>query len=68
MIIEQRQKIIEILAYRYAEICKANGVHHDNDYNWKRAEQIFDVEIKINGKEWLLSLLKENKDEDNTSI
>jgi hypothetical protein len=65
---EERNKIIEILAYRYAEICKANGVHHDNDYNWKRAEEIFDIEMRINGERWLLSLLQENKDENNTEI
>lgn len=60
---ERRHKITEIFAYRYAEICKANGVHHDNDYNWKRAEEMFDIEIKCNGEEWLLSLLKDDENE-----
>jgi len=60
---EQRQKIIEILAYRYAEICKANGVYHDNDYNWKRAEEMLKIDNEINGENSMLFLL--NKDDEN---
>lgn len=61
---EQRQKIIEILAYRYAEICKANGVHHDNDYNWRRAEQMLKIDNEINGEDSMLYLLEKDKDDE----
>jgi hypothetical protein len=60
---EERNKIIEILAYRYAEICKANGVHHDSDYNWKRAEEMLKIDNEINGENSMLFLL--NKDDEN---
>ena len=60
---ERRRKITEIFAYRYAEICKANGVHHDNDYNWKQAEAMVEMEIRINGEEFTSHLFEETKDE-----
>lgn len=60
---EERQKILEIIAYRYAEICKANRVYHDNDYNWKRAEEMLELDNKINGEDSMLFLLEKDEDE-----
>jgi len=67
---EQRQKIIEILAYRYAEICKANNVYHSSDYNWRRAEQMLKLDNDINGEIFLLHLLEDEKEikEENKEI
>ena len=56
---EQRQKVLEKLAYSFAEVCKANGVTNSNDYNWRRANDIYYSELEINGENWLLSLIKE---------
>jgi hypothetical protein len=64
---ERRHKITEIFAYRYAEICKANGVYHDNDYNWKRAVEMVEMEIRINGEEFT-SHLFEKEDENEQKI
>lgn len=61
---ERRHKITEIFAYRYAEICKANGVHHDNDYNWKRAVEMVEMEIRINGEEFTSHLFEETDEEE----
>jgi len=59
---DQCHKILEKLSYYFGEICKANNYQTTNEYNWKKAEQIFNLEMSINGEEWLLSLLKEDKD------
>jgi hypothetical protein len=58
---EQRHKIIKIFAHRYYEVCKTNRVYHDNDYNWKRAEELLKIELEINGEQYVLQMLKENE-------
>jgi hypothetical protein len=65
---EQCHKILEKLAYYHNELCKVNNFNTTREYNWKKAEEMFNLEIRTNGEEWLLSLLQENKDEDNTKI
>jgi len=63
MTLEQTHKIIEILAYLFNELCEHNNFKTDREYNWKKAEQIYKLEYEINGETWLLSLLKDKKDE-----
>jgi len=65
---EQKHKILEKLAYYYAELCEHQGIHNSQCYNYIRAEEIFMAELEINGEDWLLSLLEGNKDENNTKI
>ena len=60
---DQHYQILQKLAYYHDEICKKNNVKTTPEYNWEMAGRMFDVEIKCNGDEWLLSLIKDNKDE-----
>ena len=58
---EQKFKILEKLAYYYAEISQANKIYHDGNHNWMMANKFFNLEIEINkekGERWLLSLIK----------
>jgi hypothetical protein len=55
---EQKHKIIEIFAYNYSEICKANGVYHDDTYIWKQAERFLEIDQEINGEDFLLVMLE----------
>ena len=60
---DQHAEILRKLAYYFGELCKENNKPTTNEYNWIMAGRMFDIEMEINGDEWLLSLLKENKDE-----
>jgi len=59
---DQNYKILEKLAYLFGEICEHNNFKTTSEYNWKKAEQIFNLEIKINGEEWLLSLIEDDNE------
>lgn len=58
---EQHHYILEKLAYFYGELCKSHNIQTTSEYNWEMATKMMEIEIKINGEDFLLSLLKENK-------
>jgi hypothetical protein len=68
MTTDQHAQILNKLAYLHGELCQANGIRTTNEHNYEMAVKMMNLELEVNGDEWLLSLIKENKDEDNTSI
>jgi len=61
---DQTHRILEILAYNFGEMYKNNKTPTTNECNWENARLMFDTEMRINGEEFLLSLLEDKKDED----
>lgn len=59
----QKQRIIITLAYLYNEMYKYFNTKTNDEKNWKRAEEAFEIELKINGERWLLDLIKEKENE-----
>jgi len=57
---DQHYKILEKLAYYYGELCEIHNIPTTSEYNWEKAVEMFELEIQMNGEEWLISLLKEN--------
>ncbi len=57
---QQRIKILEKLAYYYAEISNKNLIYHDDKFNWEQAIVFYNLELEINkeqGEKYLLSLI-----------
>jgi hypothetical protein len=59
---DQKQRILEKLAYNFGELCKYHNFNTTSEYNWKKADQLFKIEIETNGEKWLLSLLEETQE------
>lgn len=60
---QEHHDILEKLAYYYNELCETKNIKTTREYNWEMAKRMFDVEYEVNGESWLITLLKEDKDE-----
>ena len=60
---DQHHDILEKLAYLVGEQYKYFNMPTTNEHNWEKAKEMMEIELKVNDEEFLLSLLKENKDE-----
>ena len=60
---DQMHKILEKLAYYYGELCKHNNIATTNELNYKKAEEMFNTVMRIDGEEGLLCYLKEDENE-----
>ena len=58
---EQKFKILCLYAYRWGEICEANGIKSSNESNWKHAVNALDSEVKVNGDKYALSMMEKNE-------
>jgi len=59
---DQTHRILEILAYNFSELYKHSGTPTTDLYNWENAQLMFDTEMRINGEEFLLSLIEDKND------
>lgn len=57
---KQRYKILQKLAYNVWEIYDKKT---SSDFNWKKAEEVLKLDQEINGEDFLLFMLEENKEE-----
>lgn len=55
---DQRFKIICILASSVSDMYKAHNIFTSDEFNWKRAEECFLRDQKINGEDYLLKMLE----------
>ena len=60
---DQHNRIIEKLAYLSSEMLTYFGVQKDSEYNWRKAIEMAENELRVNGEKFLLSLLKDKTNE-----
>lgn len=60
---DQCHQILNKLAYYYGEICKSHNIKTTDELNYKKAEEMFNTVMKIDGEEGLLCYLKEDENE-----